>query len=37
MRPAFVVREQPLIGQCLDFGERLEDVGVEHLLAVGAG
>jgi hypothetical protein len=36
MRPAFVVREQPLVGQGLDLAERLEDVGVEDLLAAGA-
>ena len=35
MRPAFVVSKQPLVGERLDLAERLEDVGVEHLLAVG--
>jgi len=36
MRPAFVVREQPLVGQRLDLAERLEDIRIENFLAVGA-
>jgi hypothetical protein len=36
VRPDFVVAAQPVVGDLSHFADRIEQVGVEYLLAVGA-
>ena len=36
MRPFFVVLRYPRFGEMPDLGDRVEQMGIEHFLAIGA-